>query len=255
MIRGGGRSKKAVDAKDESEDEENSPDTDIVPEEVKSLTPTTPSALPSSVPCLHADQAPMVPQARIDECIYVEEQPTHHFRPAEGKDNYQDHQADYPMPVVMNSSLGNLSRHRSLGQVFEGEAFVDHSYGNMPEIRSHGDIFSPDAQQLMLGPWHTQDVYAMHYSGEPSQPPTINPPDGNHLFGHYPYESPNKQPYRSEGYSADVPGRSPARWDDNIGRYQRANTFYYARPATPRFPSANTAMHHQSYQLPSHIRA
>jgi hypothetical protein len=254
MIRGGGRSKKTVGSKDESEDEENSPDADIIPEEVKSLTPTTPSGLPSSVPCLHADQASMVPQARIDECRYVEEQPTHHFQPAEGKDNYQDHQAEYPMPVEVNSSLGDLSRHRPSAHVFEGEAFVQHSYGNMPEIRN-ADIFSPDTQQLVLGQWHTPDMFPIHYSGEPSQPPTINPPDGNHIFGHYPYGSPSKQPYRSEGYSAEVHNRFPVRWDDNFGRSQRANTCYFARPSTPRYHSANTGMHHQPYDLPSHIRA
>jgi hypothetical protein len=255
MIRGGGRSKKALDAKDESEDEENSPDADIIPEEDKRLTPTTPPALPSSVPCLHADPASMVPQARIDECRYVEGPPTLHFRPVEGKDNYQDHQAEYSMPVEVNSSLGDLPHHRSSGHVFEGEAFVEHSYGNMPEIRSHADIFSSDAQQLMLGQWHTSDLYPIHYSGEPSQPPTMNPPDGNQIFGHYPYGNPSKQPFRSEGYSAEVYGRFPSRWDDRFSRPQRANTSYYARPSTPSFPSANTVMHHQSHELPSHIRA
>jgi hypothetical protein len=254
MIRGGGRSKKAVDARDESEDEENSPHADVVSEEVKSLTPTTPSALASSVPHLHADQASLVPQARVDECRYVEDPPTHHFRPADSKDNYQDHQAEYPMPVEVNSSLGDLSRHRSSGHGFEGEAFVENSYGNMPEIRSHADIFSPDTQQIMLGQWPTPDLYAMHYTGEPSQPPTIHPSDGNHIFGHYPYGSPSKQPYRSEGYSADVHGRFPARWDEDLSRSQRVNAGFFPPPSTPRFHSGDI-MQHQSYQLPSHIRA
>lgn len=256
MIRGGGRSKKALDAKDESEDEESSPDAENIPEEVKTLTPTTPSALASSISHLHADQAPMAPQARIDECRYVEDPSTHHFRPPETKENYQDQQAEYPMPVEVNSSLGDLSHHGSSAHVFDGEAFVEHAYGNMQDIRSHADMFSPDEQQI-IGQWAitaTPDLYAMHYTGEPSQPPTINPPDGNHIFGHYPYGASHKQAYRNEGYSADIHGHFPAGCEDDLTRFQRVNACSFPSHSTPRFHSGNI-MHQHSYELPSHIRA
>jgi hypothetical protein len=214
MIQGGGQSKKAVNARDETEDEENSSDVDTVPKEVDILTPTTPSALVSSVLQPHADQASLVPQACIDECRYVEDPPTHHFRPADSKDNYQDHQAEYPT---------HISRHSFSGHAFK-EDFAESSDGNMSKICSHADNFLPDAQQVMLG---NLDLYGMSYTSEHGQPPTTHPPDGNHIFGHYPYERPPKQPYRSEGYSADVYGSFPAWWNGD----------FFPPPSTPRFHS------------------
>lgn len=257
-IRGGGRSKKPLDAKDESEVEESSPDPEIIPEEAEVLTPTTPSALISSVPYLHADQPSMVPQARLDECRYVENGSTHHFRPSESKDSYQDHQAAYSMPAQVTSSLGDISQHGPSGHGFDGVPFVDSSYGSMQDIRSHSDIFSPDEQQ-MIGQWTlaaTPDLYPMHYTGEPSQPPSINPADGNHLFGHYPYPGPHKQSYRSNvnGYSVDVHGQFAAGYEDDLARFQRTHICSLPSQSTPRFQPA-TMLNQHSYDLPSHIRA
>lgn len=257
-IRGGGRSKKTLDAKDESEAEESSPDPEIIPAEAKTLTPTTPSALISSVPYLHADQAPMVPQAHLDECSYVENRSTHHFRPPESKDSYQDHQAGYSMAAQVTSSLGDMSQHGSSEHGFDGASFVDSSYSNMQDIRSHSDIFSPDEQQI-IGQWAlatTPDLYPMRYTGEPSQPPALNPADGNHLFGHYPYPGTHKQPYRSNvnGYSVDIHGQFAAGYEDDLARFQRIPTGSFPSQSTPRFQPASMMSQH-SYDLPSHVRA
>lgn len=257
-IRGGGRSKKSLDAKDESEVEESSPDPEIIPAEAKILTPTTPSALISSVPYLHADQATMVPQAHLDECSYVENRSTHHFRPPESKDSYQDHQAGYSMAAQVTSSLGDMSQHGSSEHGFDGTSFVDNSYSNMQDIRSHSEIFSPDEQQI-IGQWAlaaTPDLYPMRYTGEPSQPPAINPADGNHLFGHYPYPGTHKQPYRSNfnGYSVDIHGQFGAGYEDDLARFQRTHTGSFPSQSTPRFQPASMMSQH-SYDLPSHVRA
>jgi hypothetical protein len=166
MIRGAGRSKKAVGANDESEDEENSPGVDVVPEEVESLTLMTPSALASSVP----------------------------------------HLAEYPMPVVVNPSLEDYPRHTYSGHVFE-EAFVENSYRNMPEIRSHADIFSPDAPPIMLGQWPTSDLYAIPVNLASHLPSILQTETKSSVVT--PIGSPPKQPYRGEGYSTDVYGRFP----------------------------------------------
>ncbi len=256
--RGGGRLKKSLDAKDESEIEESSPDPEIVPEEAKTLTPITSSALISSVPYLHANQASIVPQAHLDECRYVENRSIHHFRPPESKDSYQDHQAGYSMPAQVTSSLGDMSQHGPPGHGFDGSPFVDSSYGNMQDIRSHSDIFSPDEQQTM-GQWSlvaTPDLYPMHYTGEPSQPPSINPADRNHLFDNYPYPGPHKQPYRSNinGYFVDIHAPFSAGYEDDLARFQRTHTCSLPSQPTPRFQPASM-MNQHSYDLPSHVRA
>ena len=187
MIQRGGRSKKVVGARDESEDEENGLDADFVPEVVESLTLETPPPLASSVLHLDADRASLVP-------------------PAESKDNYQDHRAEYPKSVQSNSSLWELSRQRS------GERFAENS-GN----------FS----------WATSNPYGM-----PGRPPTTYSLDESHNPSDDSYGSPPKQPFRSEGYSANVHSGFSVQQDADLGCSQRGSGWIFPQPSTPGFTPA-----------------
>jgi hypothetical protein len=256
MIRGGGRLRKPFDARDESEDEESSGDPECGPDEVKTLTPTTPSALASSVQYLNEDQATLVPPIHPDGCGYTETQSTNHFRPCESKHNYQEHQTEYPTPVEVNPPMGDVPHHGPSGNVFHGESFAQNSFGDLPALHGHADLFSPEQQ--VIGHWAisgTPDLYPMHYTGEPSQPPAVNPTDGDHVFGHYPYESPHKQVYRNSvhGYAADSHSHFPAEYEDDLARFQRINACSFPSHSTQRVQSANM-MHQHSYDLPSHVR-
>lgn len=257
MIRGGGRSRKPLDAKDESDDEENSEDPDTGPQEVK-ITPSSPSALASSAHYLRTDQVPTATQVRMENCAYRDDLSAHHFRPPEIKDHYQDHRPEYPMAVEVNPTMGEMPHHESSGHVFNGEALPENSFGNMQDIRSHADLFSPDEQQI-IGQWAisaTPDLYPMQYTGEPSQPPAINPRDGDHIFGHFSYPNIHKPPYQNndDGYGGDNQSPFPAGYEDDLARFQHFNTC--SIPPHPKLRHHHAGMMHQHpYDLPSHIRA
>jgi hypothetical protein len=260
MIRGGGRSRKALDAKEESEDEDSSQDLEAVPEGNETLTPTTPAPL-APVHYLQTDQASVVSQAGLDGCRYVEHPTPPHLRPPESKDNYQDHRSKYSLPVEVNPSMREIPDHGTSGQIFDVEAFANHSYGTMQDVRSHGNLFPPSevTEQPMMGQWAitaTPDLYPMNYTGEPSQVPPISPLDGDQTFGHYPYSSPHKHLYRHnvDGYHINIPGQFPGGFEDEFTRFQRMNSCSFPSRSPPKYPSANM-MNEHSYDLPSHVRA
>jgi hypothetical protein len=258
MIRGGGRARKPPDAREESEDEEYSEDPEVGPEGEKTPMPATPPTLGSSVQYLRADQAARTSQVHSIEDAYMEGPPAHPFHPPETKDKYQDHQADYPMPVEVNPALSDFPHQGSSGHVFNAEPFTENTYGNMQDIRSHADLFPPDEQQI-IGQWAlsaASDLYPMQYTGEPSQAPAINPQDGEHIFGHYDYGGPHKQPYRSNvhAYSVDSHGHYVSGYEDDSARFQRINACNFPSQSTHRLHSA-AMMHQHAYDLPTHIRA
>ncbi len=258
MIRGGGRSRKSLGAIEESQDEESSEGSEGRPDEVKTPRPPTPPAFATCVQYLSTDQASIVSQVRLDERGYAGNPSAHHFLSPETKGEYLDHQAEYPMSVEVNPTLDGIAHHGSSGHVFNPEIFPENSYGSMQDTRSHAVLFSPDEQQF-IGQWAisaTPDLYPMHYTGEPSQPPAINVPDGDHIFGPYPYASPHKPPYRDNvhGYPADGQAHFPAGYDADMARFQRTNTCSFPPQSTQRLHSPSMVPLH-SYDLPSHIRA
>ena len=257
MIRGGGRVRRPLDARGESEDEDCSEGLEVESRGEKTPMPASPLALATSV-YLRTDQAANASHVRPSESAYTEAPPPHHFHPSETKDSYQDHPAEYPMPVEVNPALGTFSHQGSSGHVFNAEPFAENPYGNMQDIRSHADLFPPDDQQI-IGQWAisaASDLYPMHYTGEPSQAPAINPRDAEHLFGHYSYGSPHKPPYRSNvhAYSADSHGQFVPGYEDDSARSQRVNGCTFPLQSIHRVYPA-TMMHQHAYELPTHIRA
>lgn len=261
MIRGGGRIRKPFDPTEGSEDEESGEELDGGPEEIESPTPTTPTPTPlaSSLNYLNTESASSVSRALLDDCAYEQNPSAHHFPPPEIKPQYQDHQAEYTIPVAVGSNMGHISHQEAAEQVFNGDSFQvpESSFGDMQDLRSHVDLFTPEGQQIM-GHWGISanpELYPMQYTGEPSQPPSINPADGGHIFGPYDYGGPHKQPYRNhvQGYSEDSHGVFAARYQDELTRYQRINSSSLPSHSTQRIHAANM-MHQHFYDLPSHIR-
>lgn len=256
MIRGGGRSRKAVDAKEEGEEEDSSECADAEPEVDQTLTPTTPSGLQSSVQYLQAGQVPGVRRLHHDG-RYRKSPSTQHFQPPENKDNYHNPQADYAMPVEISPVLEDISNHASSGHVFNEGAFAENSYGTIQDIHSHPDMFPPDEQQ-MIGHWAisaTPELYPMHYNGEPSQTPALHPPNGEHIFGAYAYDGSRKHPYRNSihGYSTNTHGQFQIGYEDDLARFQRINSCSFPVNSSNKFHPASTTQQ-PSYELPSHVR-
>jgi hypothetical protein len=258
MIRGGGRTRKATDAKEENEDEECSEGTDIGAEDERVLTPAISSGPSATIQYLHADRAPEPPDPHLDDGQY-EDLRRQHFQSADQKDPYHEQPAEYAIPADFTSSLGEVQQHGPPGHIFGGEAFGADSYTNMQDIRHHGELFSPSEQQVM-GQWGmsaTPDLYPMHYSGEPSQTPVIHPPDGDNIFGHYSYPNAQKQQqYRhsGHGYPATSHAHFPGHFEDDLARFQRFNNCSFVSGSTQKALPASIMQHH-SYDLPSHIRA
>ena len=187
-------------------------------EEMKTMTPA-----PPSVSYLHMDQDSMVPQAPSGKCGYLDDRSTPQIRPHETKDHCQDQQRDCLMPMEVDQPLNELSHDGSSGNVFDGETYAHTSFDNMQHIRGHGDIFSA-----------TPDLYPMHYTGEPSQPPAINSSNDNQIFGHYPYEGCHKQPYGNNlGYYAYIPSPFQMGYEDESTRFQRINGCTLPSHSTP----------------------
>jgi hypothetical protein len=258
MIRGGGRARKPLDVKEESDEEESSDCAEDGPDGDKDLPPTASSGLEIAAQYLHEDQASRESHACVDESRYAGNISANHFQPSASKVNYHDNQAEYSVPMEVNSVLRDHLHQAPSRHVFDGHAFAENSYGAMQDVHSHADLFSPDEQQIN-GQWAisaTPDLYPMHYTGAPSQPPAINPPDGAHIFGHYSYVSPHKQPYRDGGHACSIDSDShfAAGCEDDLARFQRINTCSF-----PSFPDNRlhpaSMMRQHSYDLPSHIRA
>lgn len=258
MIRGGGRVRRPLDARGESEDEECSEGLEVESTVEKTPMPASPSALATSV-YLRPDQAASVLHVHPGEGAYTEAPPSsHHFHQTETKENYQDHAAEYPMPVEANPPLSAFSHQGSSGHVFNAESFVENPYGNMQDIRSQADLFPPDDQQI-IGQWAisaASNLYPMQYTGEPSQAPAIHPRDAEHIFSHYPYGSPHKPPYRSNvhAYPADSHSHFMPGYEDDSARSQRVSGCMFPSQSMHRlYPP--TMMHQHAYDLPTHIRA
>ena len=193
-----------------------------------------------------------MPQIHLDTRGYGESSSTHPFRAPDTEVDYQDHQGRYSMPLEVNATLGEASGHGSSGQVFDGEGFAENSYGNMQDLRGHGDLFLTEEQQA-IGHWAipaTPEQYPMHYTGEPSQPPAINPLDGDHIFGHYSYGGPHKHPHHTNGYEYSINGY-PAEYVDDLARLKRNNMCSLPSQSTPQ-SNPDSMMYQHSYELSSH---